>query len=169
MMSLRGSLLSRAAEEVYREFARSEEAKDKLFQRILLDNVLIKEACHQAAENALLAAQRVLRKEIEDSVLREDARQSMHRVHSREYQQRVTNACKKIFDWPMRNGNKIQDATLEHLLMDAEAYEQAAAGNLSSAHFLRLVAEKVKPGQKVKQVYTDKELDKLFVKSKRER
>lgn len=155
------SELLKAAEEVYEVHRFSEEGVTALEQRIRNTPTLLELAIHQAAYDTLRMSMRDTRHKISTPP------GGTQRHYSREEQEAIVDAVKGFYSRPLMDGTLLRDATGEVLLRDAERYEAQASGCAREAKFLRLVAAKVSPGQKVGDVWTEDELEKLFQKAKK--
>ncbi len=153
--------LHQAAEEVYNEHG-FPAGVPILEEQIERSSELRKLALHQAAYDTLRMVMRGVREEI-SSPAPEGGTQ---RHHPREQQERIAEIYRGFYSRPLMDGTILGSATRDLLIRDAERYEGQALGCTREAKFLRLVATRVtEEGQKVEEVWTEKELEVLFKKA----
>lgn len=161
-MNNENSKLTDAAKKIYVDFGSGKEAVEQLSRVIREDDDLTKEAIRVAAEDALWHTQRYFRRKVCQGV-EQDKQKSL--TYSSSFQDVITNACGKFLNFPMMDGSKLANADKKLVLSDAERYRINARGNYVKANFLIMVATKLKDNQKVSDVYTDDQLNKLYKKA----
>ncbi len=148
------SRLQKLADELFSQRGMNEESVRLLGESIRADPDLILDATTQAANYALLESQRTLRAGI--------ANDGVVKRYSKELQNMIQTKCAGFLDWPMMNGVRLADATKEHLITDAARFQRNADGNARNAAFLRAVADRLRDGQRVGDVLTERQLRNMM-------
>lgn len=147
------------AEMVYLDDGYSELSVEKLARLFCKQPQLQQYLLRQAAKDALTYVQRAARSKISGG---------SPRVYSKEMQESVQIALGKYMSWPMMNGKMLADADRDEVQADAASYQANAEGNLRNARFLTFVANGLKEGQTVSDVFTEAKLAKLMAKARGE-
>jgi hypothetical protein len=152
-------ILKDLAEKVYESHGCGEIAIAEMVRLISTHPEAIGEAVKLASYQALLQAQHLCRRKIEQA--------PVARTYSSEQQASITRACRGMLAWPMMNGSELGKATRGHLKTDAARYAKNADGNWRKSRFLSIVADKVPEGSTVEQVLTEQQLAEIFDRVKR--
>ncbi len=150
------------AEKQFLDHGNSETALNNLVA-FIAEHHLYHSALVMAASEALSAAQHTARRII--TTTREDYQP---RTFSKEMQESVQFSIGKFLNWPLMNGTPLKDSTKDMILHDAARYRKNARGNMRSARFLEMVAERLRDGQKVGGALTDRQLATLMDKAREE-
>ncbi len=153
--------LKAEAEKLVEEKGFSEECVSVLTDLITSDQDLVSKAVRELAISSLSDARHAARSRI----AREQTKGDKPKIFSPSFQESVSFSCGKYFNWPMMDGSFLSMADKTHLLLDAMKYRKNARGNFRNARFLELVAEKIRPGQKVEEVLTERQLANLMAKA----
>jgi hypothetical protein len=136
-----------------------------LERKIIDDEDLTALAVHNAAYDALRERMRDVRAEISNGGGNGEAHQS--KVYSPELREKLQQSLRGFLQRPMMDGTLLENATREVLLSDAERYENYAEGNAREGRFLRAVAKKVPDEKKVKDVFSEQQLQRLYDRAKK--
>ncbi len=134
--------LMKVATDCYKNYdGYSEEATSELLTLIMDDESLLSEALHWAASEALREVQRQARVKIANQPI-------TPKTFPKEQQAVVVEKCFTYLYWPMMTGGFLKDATREQILQEADRYRSFKEGNAMKERFMRLVASKLKEGEK---------------------
>ncbi len=150
--------IDEVAKTIYQSHGDTPEAVNLMRDEILRDPEMMQLAAKMAAVEAIGNGRRELRNQITNGkpkLVTPEARQRMQRIAATYY------------NWPLMDGTPIGDATRDLLLRDSERFQRNAEGNARNANFLRMVADKVRDGQTVKEALSEDQLEKLMEKAKR--
>ena len=156
--------LHKLAGEVFAAHHFSDASIEVLEKLIFKDNTALKLAVRDAAETALRHRMSLMRSRIIREAATPD-RGVGPRIFSREEQEAVGRRGERytgFMDWPMMNGLRLADETKEHLITAAARFQKNADGNARNAAFLRAVAERLRDGQRVGDVLTERQLRNMM-------
>lgn len=85
----------------------------------------------------------------------------------REMQDRIQASFAGLFAWPLMDGTPLGNATREQVTRDGLRFRRNATGNLRSATFLDLVADRMGEAVKVSDALTELELSKLMEEARK--
>lgn len=145
------------ARGIYPQFGLDEEGIHALQEHVLADPNLVAEvvrfACLEALKNVQYETRQVIAGKKKEPY--------RPKTFTTEQQNIIVAGCGKWLNWPMMNGTLLKNATKEHLLQDIQKYRNMYVGHYQNMRFLEEVANKLKDGQTVGEVLTDKQLTKI--------
>ncbi len=92
------------------------------------------------------------------------------RIFSREEQEAVGSRGERytgFMGWPMSDGTRLGQADRDLVEKDMSTYCRLAEGNGRNAEFMKMILQKLRPGQKVGEVFSEDELVRLMERAKK--
>jgi|HigsolmetaAR206D_1030411.scaffolds.fasta_scaffold08616_2 hypothetical protein len=118
---------------------------------------VVTEAVRTAVEVHVAASMRHDRKTITQSVRTGATRQSIEALAS--------GMAVAMLNFPLANGLRLRDATLDDVTKQADRYEAFAADNSHKARWLRRIAAELPSGAKVGEVMTEERVRALYLET----
>lgn len=154
--------------EAYQKFlGYNKDSIQEVAEAILADEDLLRECALTSAINGLRGEQRRHRGEIGKQLLNQEEGKKESR-YDPSFRDRVVLRCSGLLHWPLTDGTILEKASREKLMQDANQYLHNSQGNLRNWRFEVLVANKLKEGQLVGEVLSEKQLQTLFKQADRE-
>lgn len=151
--------LIKVARRIAEEVGYGEELVEEIQRKISKSRNLRDEAIYLASREVA----RIVRWNARADLNRQNYENFLPRTYDERTRESVREgrALQGYYSYPIWGGILLGDATKEQVMESANHHKELADRNRFEFKFQQLIAEKMSPGQTVKEVYTEEELEKL--------